>query len=323
MRQAGRSLAFSAISVDRTRLTLCLAAIWLLSPLVFWPAMRFAGQLALTDDRYAYTLYAPLVCVLSIYLKRRDLLKETRFSPVVGIPMLAGSLLPGLIFMRHWSPADRTGGLFPIILATVAAWTAGYILCYGLEATKRAGYPIACLLLALPLPPALMDRIIAGCQDASASLTLAILELSHVSVVRQGPDFFIPGFRFEVAPECSGIHSALAFLVGAILAAYLFLRPAWARSVLILSAIPLAIFKNAVRIVVIALLGAYVDRRFFDGPFHHVYGGLIFAPLEFVSFVVLIAFLRKMGQPTQRSRKSFFANRSGRPTTALPIPPLP
>jgi exosortase len=287
--------------VTHTRQTLHLAAICLLTLMVFWPATRAAVRLSLSDQRYAHTIFAPFVCALSIYWNRKELLKDTRYSLLAGVPLLSLSVLLGLIVMREWSPRDEAARLFPITLTIIFAWISAYVLCYGVGALKRAIYPLACLLLALPPPSALMDRIITSCQNASANLTYAILESFRVPVVRVGMNFFIPGLRFEVAPECSGIHSALAFLVASILAAYLFLRPAWARSILILSAIPLAIFKNAVRIAVIALLGAYVDRRFIDGPFHHVYGGVIFAPLEFVLFVLLIVILRKMDRPFWRA----------------------
>jgi hypothetical protein len=53
-------------------------------------------------------------------------------------------------------------------------------------------------------------------------------------------------------------------------------------------------FKNAVRICVTATLAAFVDRAFIDGPFHHVYGGVIFAPLDCVLFIPFLIGLRKL-----------------------------
>jgi hypothetical protein len=63
---------------------------------------------------------------------------------------------------------------------------------------------------------------------------------------------------------------------------------------LLAATVPIAIFKNAVRVVVITLLAANVDRSFIDGPFHHKYGGVIFAPLDILVFVPLVVALRRI-----------------------------
>jgi exosortase len=146
----------------------------------------------------------------------------------------------------------------------------------------------------IPLPSSWMDQIVAGFQHGSAAVSYQILRLSGIPVWRRGTLFSLPGLDFEVAPECSGIHSSLALIMIAIVAGYVCLRSGWARAALILLTIPIALFKNAVRIVVISILGAYVDRAFLDGPFHHQYGGLLFSVVAVVLFVLVLAGLQKI-----------------------------
>jgi len=62
------------------------------------------------------------------------------------------------------------------------------------------------------------------------------------------------GLTVEVAKECSGIRSCVVFVIVAIVASRVCLRSVWAQWALIVSMIPIAIFKNAVRIVVISTL---------------------------------------------------------------------
>jgi exosortase/archaeosortase family protein len=83
-------------------------------------------------------------------------------------------------------------------------------------------------------------------------------------------------------------------LTVAIIAGYIYLRSGWARWMLILFTIPIALLKNAVRITVISILGAYVDRAFVDGPFHHRYGGLVFTVVGVVLFVAVLAGLQRI-----------------------------
>jgi exosortase/archaeosortase family protein len=103
----------------------------------------------------------------------------------------------------------------------------------------------------------------------------------------------LPGLTIEVAPECSGIHSWLAFVLVAILSTRVFLRSSWKMLLLVALTVPIAIFKNAVRIVLISTLSVYVDRGIIDGPLHHE-GGPVFALLDLAIFVPLLVFFRKL-----------------------------
>ncbi len=171
---------------------------------------------------------------------------------------------------------------------------AAFVLCYGVDSFRAGLYPLCCLFLMIPLPPSWMDKVAAGFQHGSAAISYGLLRLSGIPVFRSGMLFSLAGLDFEVAPECSGIHSSLAMIMVAIVAGYLYLRSGWARSALMVLTVPIVLFKNAVRIVVISTLGAYVDRIFIDGPFHHRYGGLLFTVVGMVLFVVVLAGLQKI-----------------------------
>ncbi len=56
--------------------------------------------------------------------------------------------------------------------------------------------------------------------------------------------------------------------------------------------VPIAIFKNAVRIVTISSLSVYVDRTIIDGPLHHK-GGPVFAIVDLAIFVPLLIALQR------------------------------
>ena len=74
--------------------------------------------------------------------------------------------------------------------------------------------------------------------------------------------FALPALAIEVAEECSGIRSSLALLITGLLAGHMLLRTPWTRTALMAAIVPIAIMKNAVRIVVLTLRSTYVDRGF-------------------------------------------------------------
>ena len=106
------------------------------------------------------------------------------------------------------------------------------------------------------------------------------------------------------------MRSCLVFVLVAILASRVCLRSAWAQWALIASMIPIAIFKNAVRIVVISTLSAYVDTGYLHGQLHHE-GGVVFSLVGIALFVPLLFALQ------------WLENRGGGDTTALLRDALP
>jgi len=68
-----------------------------------------------------------------------------------------------------------------------------------------------------------------------------------------------------------------------VLAAHLGLKSWWRRGLLILAVLPITIFKNALRIITLTLLGAYVDPRILSSAMHRM-GGIPFFGLALILF---------------------------------------
>jgi exosortase len=276
----------------RTARNLSIFAICLPVVLLLWPAVKTAAHMAFSDDRYLQILLAPVVCLLLMFLERNRIFLQVQYSPRIGIPLLSLAV-PLVIACAFGLPTGNSRALPLAMLAIALVWLATFVLFYGIESFRAACYPWCCLLLMIPLPHPWMDQIASG----SAAVSYQILRVLGVPVLRHGFRFSLPGFDFEVAPECSGIRSSLALLVVAIVAGYVCLRSGWARLALVLATIPIAIFKNAVRISVLSVLSTYVDRIFVDGPIHHTYGGLLFSIVGVVLFVLVLVGLQRMERP--------------------------
>jgi exosortase len=191
------------------------------------------------------------------------------------------------------SPSARGEGARQplVIFAIVLVWMASFILCYGIQSFRIALVPLCCLLLMIPASAAWMDQVTIGLQHASAATSFAMLRLAGIPVFKQGMIFLLRGITVEVAPECSGIRSCLVFVLVAIVASRVCLRSVWTQWMLIAFMIPIAIFKNAVRIVVISLLSAYVDTGYLHGRLHHE-GGVVFSLVGIALFVPLLFVLQ-------------------------------
>ena len=133
-------------------------------------------------------------------------------------------------------------------------------------------------------------------QRASAEVTYLLFRLVGTPVFRQGFQFSLPGFDIEVARECSGIRSTIALLITALVLSYLFLRSGWRRASFVILTIPIAIFKNALRIASMSWLGIYVSKDYLYGDVHR-YGGL---PASAMALLLLIPTLLLLQRSEQR-----------------------
>jgi len=273
-------------------LNLLIYAILLFSLALFWSPLAAVANLSVQDDRYFQVVVGPILCLFLLYRERTSIFPEARFSPRLGVPLLLLATLLGLALLRQQPGSDESRKLFLVIFAVILVWMAAFVLCYGTRSFKAALFPLCCLFLTVPVPPALMNSIILALQHGSADVSYALLRLAGIPVFRQGMTFSLPGLDIEVAPECSGIRSCLALMIVGILASRVYLRSGWRRWALIVMTFPIAIFKNAVRIVVISSLSAYVNRAILSGPLHHS-GGPVFALVGIALFAPLLFALQK------------------------------
>ena len=266
---------------------------------LFWSPLRALVQLSLAEDTHSHILLVPLLTIGLIWMQREKVFRSAESSPRLGVAcFIAGALVYALR-----GPLDA---LFPgsalltvtILSAVVLIW-AGFLFCYGGRAFHVGLFPMLFLLLAVPMPAPVVERIIVWLQQGSSEVTYWLFRGTGTPVLRRGFIFAVPGQVIEVAQECSGIRSSLAMLITCLLAGYLFLRTAWARIALLVATVPMLIIKNGIRIVTLTLLSIHVDPGFLHGNLHQR-GGFVFFLLGLVILWPLLLWLQRLeskGQP--------------------------
>jgi len=172
------------------------------------------------------------------------------------------------------------------ILALVIMCWGIFVSCFGIKLCRKVLFGLLFLLFMVPLPSFLLDAIIGFLQRSSAEATEVLFSVLGVPIFRQGFLFSLSNLTIHVAEECSGIRSFLSLFITSLVAGHFFLRSAWAKTGLVAVVVPLAIVKNAFRIVGLSLLANYVDPIFITNSVLHRKGGI---PLFFLSLVVLFS----------------------------------
>jgi exosortase len=246
----------------------------LASTAVFWRSLVFLFSTALSTDEYSHTLLVlPLVIAL-LYSERSDVFKRTQYSLSAGFLLLLFVLTFGWLF-RHplsLSPNDTLS----LQIAFFVSWLVlAFVFCFGVEVARAAAFPLIFLLLMIPIPDVVLERIIWLLQKCSTDVTYLLMKAANIPVVRREFILSLPGIDIEVARECSGIRSSIILLIVSLVLGHLFLRPGWRQIVLNLLVFPITVVKNSLRIFTLSVLGVYVDPSFLTGNLHR-HGGILF-----------------------------------------------
>jgi exosortase len=272
-----------------------------LPALLFVPARKLA-EFALSGDYYnLYILAIPALSALVIYVDRRRIFEDCSFSPAAGVPLALFGIALSWLAHNLTAATANTYGLSMSVLGAAVIEVGVFLICFGTQAVWRARFPLEFLLLAIPIPAFLMNQMIVGLQNGTAAFSLTLFRVLRVPTVREGLRFSLPGIDIEIMVPCSGIRSTIGLGIASILAGHLFIRTGWKKLFLAGLTIPVAMFKNAVRIVLMATLGVYVDRGYLHGALH-TYGGLPVNLLELAILTpVLIAFHRSDARQSRSS----------------------
>lgn len=259
-------------------------SIFLFLAAVAWFCQPLAALFSLTqqEEHYSHIVLIPCLSLYVLYLDRKAIFSSREWSPGLGC------MLIGLGTLGYWYAAAEIfvpDQLPMTILALVVMCWGIFVSCFGVTLFRKVSFGLLFLLFIVPLPSFLLDAIIGFLQRSSTEATGVMFSALGVPVFRQGFVFSLSNFTIHVAEECSGIRSTLSLLITSFVVGHFFLRSVWAKAGLVAIIIPLAIVKNAFRIVGLSLLANYVDPTFITDSALHRNGGI---PLFLVSVAVLL-----------------------------------
>ncbi len=244
-----------------------------------------------TSEYYSHIILIPAVSAYMIFRRRREMFRGTASVHPWGI--LAAAAGVGLFVAGTLRGGELDVRASLTTLGALLFWCGAYLALYGKNGSRRAFFPLAFLLFAVPIPALVVEKIIAVLVVGSTYMTRLLFMAFGVPFVQEGPVFRLPGFAIEVAKECSGIRSSLALFITTVLAGHIFLRKFRNKALLALAVLPVAVFKNAIRIDTLYLLSYFVDMRIIMVGFLHRSGGFIFFGLGLFVLGLLLWLLRE------------------------------
>jgi exosortase D (VPLPA-CTERM-specific) len=233
--------------------------------------------------------HGPVIPCLSFYM----FLHELKAVPPASAPVT--DRWPGVLVVVAALLLALLGNLVQIddlVFYALILWTAGLILVgFGWRRGRVFWPSVLHLVFMLPLPQFLYWQVNTTLQFLSSEVGVGLVRLMGVPVFLDGNVIDLGVYKLQVAEACSGLRYLFPIMSFTYVFAVLYRGPVWHKLVLLLSAVPLAVLMNAVRIGAIGLL---VDRFGIEQAegFLHVFEG-------WVIFLACIAILFGMAKAMQ------------------------
>jgi exosortase len=209
--------------------------------LLYWPVLVALVANWERDDNYSHGFIVPPVAAYLAWV-RRDRLRNTERRPATAglfiILVSLGVLSIGTAGVEFFLMRTSLIGVLAGTIVFLAGWRWLRILLF----------PLAFLLLMIPLPAIVFYQIAFPLQLLATRFGVSVLELAQIPVLREGNVIMLSRTTLEVVEACSGIRSIMSLFALAVLYGYLWTPRLGLRGVIALSALPIAVIANGFRV---------------------------------------------------------------------------
>lgn len=250
------------------------------------------------DYHHAYFILP--VFILFLFLRRKELagaLKrdalEGRKKARIYLPLTSGFLLliVGLaMFVFGWKwdyMVISTFSLIPILFGLM-------LYLYGTTTAKAMTFPILYLLLLVPPPLGILDKITIPMRYGVSISSEFLLNLLRVPITRDGLLLSVGGHEIYTGAPCSGFRSLITMLSLGLAYVYLIKTSLRNKIILVISVTPLALLGNLLRISGLC----FVTYKFGEDIGHkfHDTSGLIIFVILILGLIGIESLLEKTGK---------------------------
>lgn len=276
---------------------------------LYWGVLAKLGKDCWSDENYSHSLLVPFVIGFIIW-SEFDALKKACSAPsflfggiivLLAMLMLLAGTLGAELFTQRVS--------FALMLAGVVVYF------FGTRILQLLVVPFVLLLLSIPIPQILFNRIAFPLQIWASQMAVWGIRIFDVPTVRNGNviDILPRGAQqvisLEVVEACSGIRSLMTLVTLALILAY-FTREKrhnpddgsfaylksfdlWRALALMAAAVPIAVLTNAARVTATGVFTYTHGKKATESAWHEASGWLVYVAA--LGLLLLVNYLIRAG----------------------------
>lgn len=183
--------------------------------------------------------------------------------------------------------------LYFVLVATLFAFV-------GFEVMKRLWFPIFYLIFVVPLPDTLISFFTNPLKIWISSTAVSVLYAVGYPIASAGVAIQIGQYQLLVAAACAGLNSMITLSALTVFYVYLTHRSNWKYMLLLsVTVVPVAIFSNFMRVLILILLTYHAGEAAAQGFLHNFSGLVTFAIALATIYLIDIAGQKLMRKTPQ------------------------
>lgn len=249
------------------------------------PTMASVARESWTTEQGAH---GPIVLATGIWLLIRQWPKQADLAPPdlgPGYYLMLAGLTVLYMFFRVTQIVELEGfTMFAIGLTLMYSVIGG-------RAMRALWFPLFYLAFTLPPPDTVVAAVTQPLKIMISKFAISLLYQAGYPIGGVGVSIYIGQFELLVAAACSGLNSLISLFALSLFYIYMRHRLHWQYALLLVSVIiPIAIFANLVRVIMLILITYYLGEAAAQGFLHNFAGLLMFVVAMLSIFLVDLLF---------------------------------
>lgn len=218
---------------------------------------------------YSHAYLIPFISLFIIW-QNFEKIQRTRFrGSWLGVVLL--------LFGSFLILAGELSTLYIIIQYALLIVLCGLIMSFtGVSRFYLFLVPVFLLFFTIPLPSFLYNGLSSYLQLISSNIGVAFIRLFGISVYLEGNVIDLGTYKLQVVEACNGLRYLFPLITLSVIASYFYNDSFWKKIIIVLSALPITVLMNSIRIGIIGVLVEYWGISMAEGFLHDFEGWIIF-----------------------------------------------
>lgn len=228
------------------------------------------------DDNFSHGFLIPLISLFMIWQKREELQQQKIDPNILGLLIVLLAMCMHIVGAISAEMFTMRSSMLICIMGVV-------IFFFGFRIFLIAAVPFLYLFFMIPIPKIIWNQIAFPLQLMAAAISAEVVQFIGITVLREGNILHLSNTSLEVVDACSGLRSLMSLLALSAAVAFISNLRTQHKWFLFLSAVPIALLVNIIRLVATAILAKLCGPETAQGFLHDLSGFIVFI----VAFILL------------------------------------